>query len=134
MYSWGVIMKRVTSLLLMFLVLSGCAEEPDQIYVGDELDFFVNKWWKLGQNPIVEEDNCYMLFEYTGNFLSKSREDQPNVGHILSTWTRYDDYISINNIYGLYLELTFSRKEEDLFVTVDLNSFSKETNLYNCDF
>ena len=134
MYNWGVVMKKVLLLLLLVMLLVACGEDPDYASGEGELDFFYDKWWELGDNPIIDENSCYMLYKRTGNFLSRDPTDDQNVGHILTDWTQHDDYVSLNNLYGLYLELRFHTEGEEIFVTVNVNNISKETNLYNCDF
>jgi len=118
-------------LIFAFSFLVSCGPEPEYIYVDVPLDYFVDKWWALGDNPLFDENSCFLLDSERGN-LYQFWEGE-NYSYKMATWEMKDDHILIIDYGGYDAELRPYGYCDDFTLSATVLSITQETNLYKCD-
>jgi len=122
-------MRYFTAALIL---LMSCSPEPEYVYVDNSLDFFLDKWWALGDNRLFEGDTCFYLDTKT-NKLYQAWEGE-GVGYEMADWEMREDHILVLDFNGYDAELSPHGSCGDFMLSAKVMSMSEETNLYKCDF
>jgi hypothetical protein len=120
-------MKSVWGALLFFLV--SCM--PEVIYSEVSLDFFIDKWWVLDENPLFSDEACFLL----------NSDDERMYIRFLGyveypegTWSIEDDHILLEDVYGYDVTIWAYGTCGDYDILASGASIVQESKLYECEF
>jgi hypothetical protein len=115
--------------ILGVLLLVSCT--PEVIYSEVPMDFFIDKWWALDENPLFVDGTCFMLNSADGQMYINS----PGVEEYTEgTWLFKDDHISLEDVYGYDVDIWAYGSCGDYSITASAASIVEESKLYECEF
>jgi hypothetical protein len=115
---------------LIFLFFTSCA--PTIIYSDHSVEFFLDKWWALGENDFFTDDVCFFLDSSNGEVWVHYLEDEP---YIAGSWLLEDEEnILLEDIYGYDISIWPYGTCDDYNVVASSGIVTQQTKLYKCDF
>ena len=114
----------------LFLLLS-CAGNQSVVYSDVPLEFFLDKWWELGENSFFEKDTCFYLDSESEEMLI----DYPGyVVYPAADWVYEDDHILLEDLDGFDISIHPYGSCGDYNVIASTSLFTEESKLYECEF
>tara|TARA_R110001583_G_scaffold32239_12_gene110342 strand:- start:772 stop:1140 length:369 start_codon:yes stop_codon:yes gene_type:complete len=122
----------VRHLIFILIFLTSCGPRPEYIYVDISLEHFLNKWWALGDNPLFDENSCFLLDSNDQNLYQLWEGD--DTSYKMATWEMHEDHILVLDYSGYDAELRPYGYCDDFTLSATVLSITQETNLYKCEF
>ena len=123
-------MKKI---IWAFLFLMSCGEQKNVIYSDVPIEYFLDKKWALGDNPLFSEDICFYL-ESDNRIFYQYWPDEPYTQYAMASWQLEKDYILIIDYDGYDAELRPYGSGGDYTLSATIGGYTRETNLYKCEF
>lgn len=126
-------MKQIA--YLFFFILSGVScDSPEVIYSEVPIDYFLDKWWAIEDNSLIETGYCMLLSTADHMVWIHSPEDISGVGVAEGSWAIEGDHILLNDIYGTSLSIWVYGTCGDFEIIAVHPLVSEESKIYSCPF
>ena len=121
-------MKHLLGLLLLLL---SC--RPNVAHSEVSVDFFLDKWWELGDNPLINDGTCFLLVSETNEIWVRYPEITP-LYNLEGYWSLKEDHILLEDIYGYNISVWLYGACDDYNIFASSGLMAQESKLYNCEF
>ena len=116
---------------IFLLLLLSCAGNKKVVYSDVPLEFFLDKWWELGENSFFEEDACFYLDSGGQEILI----DYPGYAvYSAADWIYEDNYILLEDLDGFDVSVQPYGSCGDYNVIASAGVFTEKSKLYECQF
>jgi hypothetical protein len=116
---------------IFLLLLLSCVGNRNIIYSDVPPEFFLDKWWELGENQFFEAGTCFLLDSGSREILIDYPDYFP---YAAATWVYEDDYILLEDLDGFDVSLWLYGSCGDYSVIASTSLFVDESKLYECKF